>query len=335
MIQATVDRLGDLVPPERTMVLTNQALVDAVRKQLPQLPSQSVIGEPCKRDTAPCVGLASLLAQARDGDATLVVLPADHVIGDEAAFRRGIEHAARLVEQSPGRLVTFGIAPTYPATTFGYIERGDSLGGDQPIPTFVVRQFREKPPLEVAKEYVAAGRYYWNAGIFVWKAATIARALSEFEPEMYRHLAAIAANAPKRGASSAAASGGNAFQKALEREFAAIKGKSIDYAVLERYRDVAVVEAPFPWDDVGNWRSLARLWGTDVDGNTIIGKHLGIGTRGTIVSGDDEHLIVTVGIEDCIVVHTPDATLVASKRDEEQLRQVVDMIREKGWEEYL
>jgi mannose-1-phosphate guanylyltransferase len=334
MIQATVDRLEGLIPPERTMVLTNEALVEAVRRQLPQLPPQSVIGEPCKRDTAPCVGLASLLAQSRDGDATLVVLPADHVISDEAAFRRGIEHAARLVEQSPGRLVTFGIAPTYPATTFGYIERGDSLGGDQPIPTFAVRQFREKPPVEVAKEYIAAGRYYWNAGIFVWKAATIARALAEFEPDMYRHLETIAASVPK-GALSAPTASGGAFQQALQHEFAAIKGKSIDYAVLERYRDVAVVEAPFPWDDVGNWRSLARLRGTDAHGNTIVGKHLGIGTRDTIVSGDDEHLIVTVGLSDCIVVHTPDATLVASKRDEEQLRQVVDMIREKGWEEYL
>ena len=334
MIQATVDRLEGLVPPERTMVLTNEALVEAVRRQLPQLPPQSVIGEPCKRDTAPCVGLASLLAQSRDGDATLVVLPADHVISDEAAFRSAVEHAARLVEQNPARLVTFGVAPTYPATTFGYIERGDSLAGDQPIPTFAVRQFREKPPLEVAKEYIAAGRYYWNAGIFVWKAATIARALAEFEPDMYRHLETIAASVPK-GENSASEASGGAFQQALQHEFAAIKGKSIDYAVLERYRDVAVVEAPFPWDDVGNWRSLARLRGTDAHGNTIVGKHLGIGTRDTIVSGDDEHLIVTVGLSDCIVVHTPDATLVASKRDEEQLRQVVEMIRERGWDEFL
>jgi len=184
--------------------------------------------------------------------------------------------------------------------------------------------FREKPKAEVAEEYLASGRFYWNSGIFVWKAKTILQALRDFEPAMYEHLETIAESL-----------GSEAFQATLEREFAAIGGKSIDYAVMERHDDVAVIEVPFEWDDVGSWRSLDRTRGTDGDGNTVDGKHLALRTRGCIIRGEKNHLIVTIGLEDCIVVHTADATLVARKQDEEAVRQVVAMIKQQGWDEYL
>jgi mannose-1-phosphate guanylyltransferase len=321
MIQETIDRLGSLVPPECTLVVTAARLEEAMRRQLPNLPPDAIIGEPCKRDTAPCIGLAAFRVSRDDPDATLVVMPADHVISPADEFQQAIVQAARLVEQAPDQIVTFGIRPTYPAESFGYIERGDAL--DEPG-TFAVARFREKPPLSVAKEYLAAGNFYWNSGIFIWKARTILEALDRHEPEMHGHLRTIAA-----------AEGTAAFAAVFAREFAAIRGVSIDYAVMEKARNVAVIEAPFEWDDVGSWHAIARLRGADAQGNTICGKHLGLNTEGTIVRSTDDHLIVTLGLKDCIVVHTPDATLVANRRDEESIRQIVKLLEERGWREYL
>lgn len=324
MIQSTVDRLGDLVTADRTLVVTNERLVDAIHDQLPQLPRDAIVGEPCKRDTAPCIGLAAFLVSQSDDDATMAVMPADHVIQPDEKFQQTISFANELVAQQPDRILTFGIRPTYPAETFGYIERGTAEPSDGGPPTFRVTKFREKPSAATAQEYLDAGNFYWNSGIFVWKAQTILNALAEYEPEMYAHLRAIGE-----------ALGSEDYASVLDREFTAIDGKSIDYAVMERYPNVQVIEAQFEWDDVGNWPALARLRGTDRDGNTITGKHLGVNTSGTIVRSSDDHLLVTVGMDDCIVVHTPDATLVANKKDEESLRKVVELLKEKGWSEYL
>ena len=328
LIQDTVDRLAALVPPERLLVVTAARLVEAVRQQLPGLPPQAVIGEPCRRDTAPCVGLAALLIERRDPEATLVVMPADHAIGPAAAFVAAIQQAAELVERQPERIVTFGIRPTYPAESFGYIERGPALAGRAAGQTepgaFAVARFREKPPAAVAREYLAAGNFYWNSGIFIWQAGTIIAELARHQPEMLQRLRTIAAAADTPD-----------FQPTFEREFAAIRGISIDYAVMEKSQQVAVIEAPFLWDDVGSWQAIARLRGADAEGNTIGGKHLGIDTTGTIVLSTDDHLIATVGLRDAIVVHTADATLVANRHDEEAIRRVVKLLEERGWREYL
>jgi mannose-1-phosphate guanylyltransferase len=324
LIRATVDRLADLIPPDRILVVTNERLVEPIRRELPELPREAILGEPCRRDTAPCIGLAAGLLLRRDPDAVMAVMPADHVIPTVEKFQSAIRFAERLVAERPGRLVTFGIRPTYAAEVFGYIERGEPIAhapGDPP--PFRVQMFREKPDGATAKKYLDSDRFYWNSGIFVWRADTIEGTLAKLEPEMHRRLAAIAASDEPQ------------FAESFRREFEAIQGKSIDYAVMERYDDVAVIEAPFEWDDVGSWRSLARLYGADEQGNTVIGRHLGVNSSGLIVRGDDQRLIVTLGMKDCIIVHTPDATLVANKNDEEAVRQVVAELKSRGWEEFL
>lgn len=322
MIQATLGRLTGLVPPEQSLVVTNQRLVDAMRAQLPQLPAASIIGEPCKRDTAPCVGLAAVWLLHQDPAAVMVMMPADHVIQAADRFQDAIRHAARLVEQRPARKITFGIKPTYPAESFGYVERGDPIDGDETA--FAVRQFHEKPDAERAARYLEAGSFMWNSGIFVWKASTILAELERHEPDMHSRLVKIGE-----------AIGSPDFDQVFHREFAAIKGSSIDYAVMEKAQDVVVIEAPFDWDDLGSWQATSRLLGKDGDDNTIVGKHIGLDTNGTIVRTTDDHLVVTVGMDDCIVVHTPDATFVANKNREESVRQVVKMLEERGWTEYL
>jgi len=325
LLEDTVERLAGLVPPERVLIVTSERLLSAVRQQLPQVPEAGLVGEPCKRDTAPCVGLAALLVARHDPDATMAVMPSDHVIQPAVRFREAILQAAALVDESPGRLVTFGIKPTYPAESFGYIQQGAPLAhprGNAAV--HAVAQFREKPPASVARENVAAGNFLWNAGIFIWKAATILEALATHQPECLARLKTIVAawDTPDRAA-------------VFAREFAAIKGITIDYAVLEHARDVVVIEAPFSWDDLGGWSAVARQRGCDAEGNTIVGRHLGIDSVRTIVHGEADHLVVTMGLEDMLVVHTPDATLVANRAHEEAVRRVVAELEKRGWNEFL
>ena len=327
MLERTVARLGDAVPPKRVLILTGARLVGPIREQLPGLPDGAILAEPCKRDTAPCIGLAAFHLTRRDADATMAVMPSDHVISTDEVFQRTLLAAAQLVEEQPQRIVTFGIRPTYAAESFGYIERGESIAPPQSaseLNVYRVKRFREKPRADLAREFVAKGNFYWNSGIFVWKAQTILDALREHEPGMHERLAAIAATI-----------GTARYEETLDREFAAIQGKSIDYAVMEHARDVLVIEAPFQWDDVGSWQAIARLGRPDEQGNTVRANHVGLHTTGTIVRSSDDHLIVTLGLSDCIIVRTADATLIARKDDEESIRQVVKLLEERGWKQYL
>jgi mannose-1-phosphate guanylyltransferase len=325
MIRQTVGRLEGLVPVKQRHIITNQRLVQPIYDDLGDLLVSDVIGEPCKRDTAPCIGLAALLVGQQDPDATMVVMPADHVIRPVEKFQAAVRQAAALVDESPRRIVTFGIKPSYPAEVFGYIHRGQRLVYPHAAAqTYAVQQFKEKPDGATAKKYLDSGEYYWNSGIFVWKAATILDALRQRQPDTLKHLDAIVA---AWGTAEAA--------EVFDREFAAIKPISIDYAVMEQATDIAVIEAPFEWDDLGGWQALARLAGSDENGNTLIGRNVAVGTTGSIVRTSDEHLVVLLGLEDTIVVHTPNATLVANKHDEEQIRKIVKLLEERGWTEYL
>ena len=323
MLQSTVDRLDGLCSREQVIILTNEVLVESTRQQLPDLPAAGLIGEPFKRDTAPCIGVAASMIAHRDPTATMLVMPADHVIQSTDQFHAAVQCAEALLNEDPLRIITFGIKPSYPAQVFGYIERGNPIEGSS-LNSFFVRQFREKPDAQTAQQFIDDGGFYWNSGIFVWRCQTILDALRQFEPEMYQHIEKIGH-----------ACGGADFDTVFRSEFQKIKGKSIDFAVMEKYEKVCVIEAPFDWDDVGNWTSLPRLSGSDPNGNTIIGKHLGFDTQDSIIRTDDEHLVVTLGMKNCIVVHTPDATLVADKNDESAVRQIVQKLEELEWDNFL
>ncbi len=324
MLQTTFDRMQGLVSSEHVLILTNNQLTDAVVAQLPDLPLEHIVGEPCKRDTAPCIGVAASLVQAADADGIMVVMPSDHVIEPKSEFHRAIKAGVRLVEEDPTRIVTFGIRPTYPAESFGYIQRGQAIECVPGTSTFKVDRFREKPDRATAEEYVGAGTFYWNSGIFLWKAKTILEALQKFEPEMYDLIQNIAHGI-----------GTSEFQSSFEEHFAKIKGKSIDFAVMERHENVVVIEAPFQWDDVGSWQAIARLIEPDAMGNAVDGPYLPIDSSNMIIRSESEHLVVTIGMSDTIVVHTPDATLVAPKSEEERVREVVKQLAELGHQQYL
>src|SRR5262245_50406585 len=238
LIQQAVDRLEAAAPPERTWVITSATHAAEAASQLPQLRTERIIGEPCGRDTAACIGLGAALIHQDDPDATMLVTPADHVIEPMQEFRRALHVAAGLADEHPIALVTIGIPPTFPATGYGYIQRGQALAERQGAPVFRVQAFREKPSLEVAQSMLESGQYYWNSGLFIWKARTILDQLRVNQPTLAAAVERIAKawKTPAR-------------EQVLAKEYEGLTRISIDFAVMEKAKEVLVVAAPFRWDD--------------------------------------------------------------------------------------
>ena len=330
MLRQTASRLGDLVSPDRVWVVTNAVQADEVRRQLPDVPAGNVLVEPCARNTAPCVGLAAVHVEAADPGGTMLVLPADHVIGPPGVFQRAASDAAAVVADDPGRFVLFGVPPTFPSEGFGYIERAAPLPGFEDKKAFAVASFREKPDKATAEGYIARGSFYWNCGIFTWRADAILAALAEHEPGTRGKLDAIAA-----------AVGTPDYEDAVAGHFPACDAVSIDNAVLERTDKACVIEAPFDWDDVGSWGALRRLIGEDEHGHSVdAARFVGLESSGCTVRDTTSkdgtgHLICALGVEDLIIVHTPDATLVARRGDENAVKRLTAELQARGLEEYL
>jgi len=324
LLQQGLERLEAIVPPERTWIITAQQHRDEVLRQLPALPPDHVVGEPCGRDTAACIGLGAALIARQDPEAVMVVTPADHVIEPAQEFRRALHVAEQLAREHPQALLTIGVTPTYPATGYGYIHRGPLLSQRQGISVFRVQGFREKPAFDLAERMVATGEYFWNSGIFAWHTSTILRALEENQPRLHAAVDRIA-----RAWDTAEGQG------VFEREYQGLDKISIDYAVMERAREVLAIQAPFRWDDVGSWLALERMHPQDADGNTVLGLHCGIATKNCLVVADPEQLIATVGVDNLLIIQDGDAILVADRREENTIRQIVEMLKKKNLEKYL
>ncbi|HTZ40660.1 MAG TPA: mannose-1-phosphate guanylyltransferase, partial [Syntrophales bacterium] len=256
LLQMSVDRLLGLIPPERILILTNAAHVALVREQLPELPAGNVIGEPVRRDTAAAVALAAVLVQKRFGDRVILTLTADHLIEPTELFQRNLTSAARQVAENEV-FYTFGIKPAFPATAYGYLETGASILKDDGIEHFELRTFKEKPDLETAEKYVASGRFLWNSGMFVWRAAAILKEIRTWLPKHYETLFPLGPHDATPG-----------WQKALEEAFAVIQPISIDYGVMEKTKTpLRCVASLFSWTDVGGWPAMRNFLTKDARGN--------------------------------------------------------------------
>lgn len=325
LLQMALDRIEALaVPPERSWVLTAENYRRQTVEQLPQLPVGHLVGEPCGRDTAPCIALAAALIEREDPDAVMIVTPADHVIEPVQEFRRAAQVAAAMAEEYSQALITFGIAPTYPATGYGYIHRGEQVATRQGIGVYRVGRFEEKPPLEKAEKFFASGEYYWNSGIFVWKVSTILQALRTHKPAMFESVNRIA----------------DAWEsqdrlEVLAQEYAAIEKISIDYAVMQEHPDILVVQTPYRWDDVGSWLAVERMQPQDAGGNTVLGTHCGLKTENCVILGDKGKLITTIGVRDLLIIQDGDCLLVAHRDDEGTVKPLLDELRKRGLEEFL
>jgi mannose-1-phosphate guanylyltransferase len=321
MLAETLARCGPLAPPQNTYVVTNRIQLDATRRECPSLPEGQVIAEPEMRNTAAAIGLAALHIARRDPDAVMVVLPADHHIDPLerflACFRAAVRRAAE-----KDVLLTVGIRPTGPATGYGYIEAGAQAATIDGLPVLAVKSFKEKPSAATAASFIAKGNYFWNAGTFIWRVPTLLEAFRTHLPghaEVLRQIDARLA----RG------------EAPRPEDYARFENVPIDMGIMEKARNVEVTPADFLWDDVGSWLAVDRLNAKDADGNVVRGLHAGIDTHNCIVFGSDDHIVATLGIDDLIVVHTADATLICPKSRAEEVRQIVKQLEQRGLERFL
>ena len=322
LLQETLERVAGLAPLRQTWIVTSKSQAGQIAELLPHFDESHILIEPISRNTAASIGFAAVKIRHIDPDAVMVVLPADHIIKPASAFCKTLQTAVNIVEESPQQLVTIGVKPTYPATTYGYIKRGIALDS-----AYQVRQFCEKPKQEVAEKFFQSGEYYWNAGTFVWKAKTILELLCQFEPDIGNCLGRIGQSL-----------GTPEENIVTEEAFQQMKSISIDYAVMERAENIVVLEATFGWNDVGTWTALDRLYADQRDEHNnlaIASQVLAIDSTGCTVRCDDpEHLVALVGLDDIVVIKTADATLIARKDQEESVRRIAEELKKRKEERW-
>ena len=303
MLEETVLRLFPLIAPERVMVITNLDYVDRIRELLP-IPPENIIGEPERRDTAPCVALATALIRRKDPDATMILLPADHVIRPAKLFQQTLLAAAEQAQN--GKLATLGILPTYPATGYGYIELGDAV--NEMFHT--VKAFREKPDQPTAEQFFLSGNYRWNGGIFVWRCDVISEEFRKHAPQLSEKLEHWA-------------NGGD-----WQEDFAQCQKISIDYAIMEKSRNVIVGNAPFYWNDIGSWSALRSVLPKDERGNAARGNVLAISSNNNVLISDDDTLLGVIGMNDIAVIKSGNGLLVCPLSEEQRVRELVGQIKD-------
>lgn len=315
LLTQTLKRVRSVVSPKNTYVITSAAQAKGVLACCKQIPAENVIVEPVGRDTAPAVALAATLVEARDPKGIFAVLPADHVIHDGKTYGADLR-AAFAAAEADDVMVTIGIKPTEPATGFGYIQRDALWKSFDRRKIYRVKRFVEKPSLEVAKAYLASGDYMWNAGMFVWSVPTVLKALEAFAPELHQGFAPIRAALAKE----------KPLAPVLKKVYPGLTKISVDYALLEKSTNVVVLPSSFDWDDVGAWPAVARHHKKDASGNVVRGLVLVEQGSNNIVFSEGDHLLTVIGADELIVVHTPDATLVAPKAKAQEIKALLKRI---------
>ena len=305
MIQKTVNRIRDLVSPQDIFVLTNKNYLSLVKEQLKDVPTENIVLEPLSKNTAPAIELGVEIAKRKYDDAKVIVLPSDHIIKDEIEFRRILKVATQFVENNES-ILTIGIKPTEPNDGYGYIKISD----DQEISK--VAEFKEKPTIEVAKQYVESGNYLWNAGMFIFTIKSIDNAFKKYMSNQHMLLTESLDN------------------------FAKVESISIDYGIMEKADNVYCIKGDFAWDDVGSWNALKRINGEDENQNTILNdKTVLVNSTNVAIKGTNKKLITGVGLKDIVIVETDDVILVANKNELSDIKKLTAKIKEKQLDEYL
>ncbi|EEF60184.1 mannose-1-phosphate guanylyltransferase [Pedosphaera parvula] len=332
-LQQAVDRVLPLVPLKNIIIITNEVQAPTVRKQLPKLPKENIIAEPCGRDTCAAVTLGAAIVGARSTTAVMAVLPADHVIPEEKKFQQVLSDAFNLAARGQV-IVTIGIKPTEAATGYGYIHTGAALPtpeGAKPSKTtfYKAERFVEKPDYDRAVEYLNSGQYRWNAGMFIWSFVTVTEGLQKHQPEMYEACQRWfkVANNPAK------------LKRVLEKEYPNIKKISIDFALMEHAQNVVVADGSFEWDDLGSWTALARHLKPDAEGNCAVGDFIHVDAARNIIFDartKNRTPIAVVGLRDSILVQTDDAILLAHKSQAQKIKElVVKLTNDKAYKKLV
>lgn len=321
LIQHTFDRFAKFIPAENIFVITSQEYIPIVKKQLPQIPEENIIGEPSRKNTAPCVAYISFKLFQKDPEASLIVAPSDHLILEEEKFMQTCEKALGFVNHM-NALVTLGIQPSYPNTGYGYIqhEPAEAVPG-----VYKVKTFTEKPNLELARTFIASGDFLWNAGIFVWQVKKILTAFEKHLPEIYELFAAEKdrLNTPEEAA-------------AVAEIYPQCISISIDFGVMEKADNVFVIPSSFGWSDLGTWDSAWQNMEKDYFGNAVAGKHvMVVDANNCMVHVPDNKLVLLQGLHDYIIVDTKDVLLICQKDKEQEIKDYVAEVKRNKGEKYL
>ncbi|MCW1929921.1 MAG: sugar phosphate nucleotidyltransferase [Candidatus Kerfeldbacteria bacterium] len=326
MLQESYDRVASLVSVDEVFVSTNVHSVAHVQTQLPEVPQAHIIVEPARKDTAAAIGLESILIAHEHPDAVVASLGSDHSVKRDEEFRAVLRVAEKFVQAHPEYIVPIGIQPTQPDTGYGYIQCGKKIESIDGHDVLSVKQFREKPDLQHAKQFVRAGGYLWNANMFVWKVSTILELYKTHMPEMYAQLQEIAK-----------ALGTTKEKEVIECVYPQMEKIAVDYAIIEKTPHIAALSADIGWSDIGDWARLKdELAETEMDDASIGATHMSIKSHNTLVySADPKKVIATIGLDHLIIVDTPDALLVCNKYDSQAVKEMVDLLKEKGLEHLL
>ncbi|ANY65373.1 mannose-1-phosphate guanylyltransferase [Paenibacillus sp. BIHB 4019] len=322
MIQQTIDRLQIFIPIEQIFIITNELYAELIKAQIPNLPADNIIIEPIGRNTAPCVGLASIIIEEKYPDSSMIVIPSDHIIKNETEFVNILQTAV-LASKEGENLITLGITPTYPETGYGYIESTDETFELNGLNVHKVNKFVEKPNEEKANDYLKAGNYYWNSGIFVWRVAVVRDYIRKLMPEMHDLLETMKMAFKE-----------NDRNTVIKAEFPKMPDQSIDYGIMEKASDIHVIPCIFGWDDVGSWTALERINDVDDNGNVTNGNTLNIDTKRCIIESNGK-LIATLGVEDLIIVETEDVTLICKKDKAQEIKSLIKELKIQKLERYL
>jgi len=320
LLEQTVARIQPVIPPSHIYIFTSAEILRKARQLLPRIPSFQIVGEPASRNTAPTLGVAAHEIARRDPEGLMVVLPSDHIIGKPVIFRQVLGAACR-VASTPGRSVVLGLKPTRPDTGFGYVRLGGLEGKVAGHEVFRVEDFKEKPTLAVARRYVSSGRHLWNGGMFIWKASTLIENLERFQPEMASRLRQIA-------------DAGGVRSRAFRRLYPKFQKISIDYALMEKISSIYALPADIGWNDVGSWAVAYELGNQDAEKNVRLGASLSLDSHGNMVVSPKKY-VVTVGVDDLIVVETDDALLVCARERSQDVGKAVEELDRLGRHELL
>jgi mannose-1-phosphate guanylyltransferase len=319
MINETIDRISQVIDMENIFIVTNEKQGEKMKVSVEgRIEPNHILCEPSARNTTACIGYAAFEIVKKYEDGIMCIFPSDHFIKDQQEFSRILRKAIEVAE-TEDKLVTIGITPTFPSTGYGYINY--NYQSDKEV--FEVARFVEKPDIETAKSYLSSGKYAWNSGMFIWKASTILKNIERFLPKVYQYLEKIAN-------SMNTASEYQTIQKLYEN----IPSISIDYGVIERSDDVVVILGDFGWSDVGSWDNLGVIYDVDDNGNIIKGEQVNINTKNCI-SYAEHRLIATIGMEDTIIVETEDAVLVCRKDQAQNVKDVVEQLKNRGLDQYI
>ncbi|MCX7984276.1 MAG: mannose-1-phosphate guanylyltransferase [Bacteroidetes bacterium] len=324
MIQNTVRRIESFATPERMFIVTNKVQKSIIMQQLPHIPEQNILVEPVGKNTAPCIGLAAHWIMRSDPDGVMVVLPADHLIGEVDKFNKVLQRAIAVAEHS-NSLITIGIHPTHPETGYGYIQYDDAIDHNPYYAekVFRVKTFAEKPNYETAVKFLQSGDFLWNSGMFIWRASVILEEIQRLLPEIAEQLKKVAQTI-----------GTSEYENMLELSYGMMRSISIDYGVMEKARSVYVVLADFGWSDVGSWDEVKRLTPVDDSGNAFRGTVIARDTTGNYVDAGNK-LVALIGVKNLIVVTTDDAILICEQGRSQEVKEVVDTLKRRKMYEFL